>query len=111
MNTPHARQTSFPPPAQNPGGDQTLGLTPRQAECLLFIEARLMLTRVCPSYDEIRLHLGSKSKSGVHRLVDGLVERGYLRRGPGKTHRSLALTTERCRCPNCGHPLSEGVQQ
>lgn len=40
----------------------------------------LRLCKTCPSFDEMRIALGLKSKSNVHRLVDTLVERGFIRR-------------------------------
>lgn len=56
------------------------GLTPRQSEALAFIRA-YATTHVCsPSFDELTAALGLKSKSGIHRLLKGLEERGYIRR-------------------------------
>lgn len=58
-------------------------LTPRQRDLLLFIQSALDRTGgIAPSRDEMKAHLGFRSKSGCQRLVDGLVERGYLRRLP-----------------------------
>lgn len=87
------------------------GLTPRQAECLTFIEANLMLRNVPPSIEETRQYLGAKSKASVHALIDRLVARGYLKRGRSKTARTISLVAERVRCPNCGHSLALGVHQ
>ena len=55
-------------------------MTPRQLECLRFIDARIRETGVCPSYEEMQAAIGLKSKSGIHRLVAALEERGYIRR-------------------------------
>lgn len=63
-------------------------LTPKQKELLLLIRDRLASDGVPPSFDEMRDALGLKSKSGVHRLVSALEERGFLRRLP---HRARAL--------------------
>jgi len=63
-------------------------LTRKQHELLIFINQRLNETGVSPSFDEMKDALGLKSKSGVHRLVTGLEERGFLRRLP---HRARAL--------------------
>jgi repressor LexA len=63
-------------------------LTVKQRELLLFINQRLMATGVSPSFDEMKDALHLKSKSGIHRLVGGLEERGFIRRLP---HRARAL--------------------
>ena len=63
-------------------------LTAKQRELLLFINQRLTATGVSPSFDEMKDALHLKSKSGIHRLVSGLEERGFIRRLP---HRARAL--------------------
>ena len=63
-------------------------LTKKQHELLVFINARLQETGICPSFDEMKDALGLKSKSGIHRLITGLEERGFVRRLP---HRARAL--------------------
>lgn len=63
-------------------------LTAKQRELLLFINQRLAATGVSPSFDEMKEALNLKSKSGIHRLVTGLAERGFIRRLP---HRARAL--------------------
>src|SRR5947199_7651512 len=63
-------------------------LTRKQRELLLFINQRLTATGVSPSFDEMKDALSLKSKSGIHRLVGGLEERGFIRRLP---HRARAL--------------------
>src|SRR5215469_10873379 len=63
-------------------------LTRKQRELLLFINQRLSATGVSPSFDEMKDALNLKSKSGIHRLVSGLEERGFIRRMP---HRARAL--------------------
>jgi repressor LexA len=63
-------------------------LTRKQRELLLFINQRLAATGVSPSFDEMKDALNLKSKSGIHRLVSGLEERGFIRRLP---HRARAL--------------------
>jgi len=55
-------------------------LTQRQLQLLTFIHDYVREHRVPPSFDEMRHALKLKSKSGVHRLVSGLEERGYIRR-------------------------------
>jgi len=63
-------------------------LTKKQRELLVFINQRLTATGVSPSFDEMKDALSLRSKSGIHRLVSGLEERGFIRRLP---HRARAL--------------------
>jgi repressor LexA len=67
-------------------------LTKKQYELLMFIEKRLKDSGVSPSFDEMKEALGLKSKSGIHRLITGLEERGFLNRLP---HRARALEVTR----------------
>ena len=59
-------------------------LTAKQKELLLFIHQRLGEAGVSPSFDEMREALDLKSKSGVHRLISALEERGFIRRLPNR---------------------------
>ncbi len=63
-------------------------LTKKQHELLMFINRRLRRQGISPSFDEMKDALGLKSKSGIHRLITGLEERGFIRRLP---HRARAL--------------------
>ncbi|MEM7446388.1 MAG: transcriptional repressor LexA [Pseudomonadota bacterium] len=63
-------------------------LTQKQQQLLLFIDRRLKDGGVSPSFDEMKDALGLKSKSGIHRLITALEERGFIRRLP---HRARAL--------------------
>jgi repressor LexA len=63
-------------------------LTPKQKQLLLFINERIEATGVPPSFDEMKEALELKSKSGIHRLIMALEERGFIRRLP---HRARAL--------------------
>ena len=63
-------------------------LTRKQHELLLFINERLSRGGVSPSFDEMKEALDLASKSGIHRLITALEERGFLRRLP---HRARAL--------------------
>src|ERR1700736_133598 len=63
-------------------------LTKKQYELLVFINRRLSDGGVSPSFEEMKEALGLKSKSGIHRLISGLEERGFIRRLP---HRARAL--------------------
>jgi repressor LexA len=59
-------------------------LTAKQRELLLFIDQRLKQDGISPSFDEMREALDLKSKSGVHRLISALEERGFIRRLPNR---------------------------
>ena len=59
-------------------------LTAKQKELLAFINSRLGDDGVSPSFDEMREALGLASKSGVHRLIGALEERGFIRRLPNR---------------------------
>lgn len=59
-------------------------LTAKQRELLLFIDQRLKAGGISPSFDEMREALDLKSKSGVHRLISALEERGFIRRLPNR---------------------------
>ena len=74
-------------------------LTKKQHELLLYINSHLSTQGVSPSFDEMKDALNLKSKSGIHRLITGLVERGFIRRLP---HRARALEVLR---------LPEGMAQ
>jgi len=63
-------------------------LTEKQKELLLFIHSRMQDSGVPPSFDEMKDALDLKSKSGIHRLITALVERGFIRRLP---HRARAI--------------------
>jgi len=67
-------------------------LTRKQYDLLMFIHDRLQDTGVSPSFDEMKAALDLKSKSGIHRLITGLEERGFIRRLP---HRARALEVVR----------------
>jgi len=59
-------------------------LTAKQHELLLFIQRKLEETGISPSFEEMKDALDLKSKSGVHRLISALEERGFLRRLPNR---------------------------
>ena len=59
-------------------------LTRKQLELLNFIDARLNATGVSPSFEEMKTALSLKSKSGIHRLIGALEERGFIRRLPNR---------------------------
>ncbi|WPB83786.1 transcriptional repressor LexA [Sediminicoccus rosea] len=67
-------------------------LTRKQHELLMFIHQHLETTGFSPSFDEMKDGLDLRSKSGVHRLITALEERGFLRR---RAHRARALEVVR----------------
>ena len=70
-------------------------LTRKQHELLIYIDRHLKATGFSPSFEEMKEALQLKSKSGIHRLISALEERGFLRR---RHHRARAL--EVTRMPN-----------
>lgn len=63
-------------------------LTRKQHELLMFIHERMKESGIPPSFDEMKEALDLRSKSGIHRLITALEERGFIRRLP---HRARAL--------------------
>lgn len=59
-------------------------LTAKQHELLRFIQVRLQESGVSPSFEEMKDALDLRSKSGVHRLISALEERGFIRRLPNR---------------------------
>lgn len=59
-------------------------LTAKQRELLVFIQRKLEDTGISPSFEEMKDALDLKSKSGVHRLISALEERGFIRRLPNR---------------------------
>ena len=67
-------------------------LTRKQRDLLLYIHEVMSKGEITPSFEEMKNALGLKSKSGIHRLISALVERGYIERLP---HRARALEIKR----------------
>jgi repressor LexA len=78
-------------------------LTSKQRELLLFIHQRIKEGGVSPSFDEMKEALDLASKSGIHRLITALEERGFIRRLP---HRARAL--EVLKLPDSVTPSAPG---
>ncbi len=70
--------------------NEKFNLTPRQKDCYEFIKQFIDENGYAPSYDEIGDALELVSKSNVHRLVNGLEERNWIRRIPN-SNRSITL--------------------
>jgi repressor LexA len=81
-------------------------LTRKQLELLLFINERLKESGVPPSFDEMKDALDLRSKSGIHRLITALEERGFIRRLP---NRARALDV--IRLPDAVNPSFAGPRQ
>lgn len=63
-------------------------LTPKQYKLLMFIDNSIKETGCCPSFEEMKAAVGIKSKSGIHALIEELVEREFVRKLP---HKARAL--------------------
>lgn len=63
-------------------------MTPQQKRLYDIICAEVSANGFCPSFEEMRERMGLASKSGIHRILGGLEERGYIRRLP---HRARAI--------------------
>ena len=59
-------------------------LTKKQYQLLMYIDKKLRESGISPSFDEMKDALDLKSKSGIHRLISGLEERGFIRRLPNR---------------------------
>jgi repressor LexA len=79
-------------------------LTAKQHELIRFIQQRLEETGISPSFEEMKEALDLKSKSGVHRLISALEERGFLRRLPNR-----ARALEVIRQPEDATPAARGA--
>src|ERR1700727_66759 len=102
-------------------------LTKKQSELLRFIHERLQEAGVPPSFDEMKEALELRSKSGIHRLIMALEERGFIRRlarldsegaevlaerHPGQSgSRSAPWANARCRRPACSHGADDGADR
>jgi len=82
-------------------------LTRKQHELLLYIDKHLSETGVSPSFEEMKEALDLKSKSGVHRLISALEERGFIRRLP---NRARALEVLKVPEMKAAAPASSGAQ-
>lgn len=78
-------------------------LTRKQHELLMFIHERMKESGVPPSFDEMKEALDLKSKSGIHRLVTALEERGFIRRLPNR-----ARALEVIKLPDAHNPSLGG---
>jgi SOS-response transcriptional repressor LexA len=88
-----------------------MSLTPRQRQCLAFLEKRIRATGQGPSHREICAKLNLKSPASAWRLLNGLERRGAIAR-LDRTPRAIAILRDAPeRCPHCGKPVRAGEQQ
>ena len=80
-------------------------LTRKQHELLLYIDARLSQTGVSPSFEEMKEALDLKSKSGVHRLISALEERGFIRRLANRARALEVLKVPETKSAGTGAPV------
>src|SRR5215471_634129 len=93
MRTKVERAPSFGfVPAPRRRQERPTMLTRKQYELLVYVKSHMDKHGVSPSFDEMKEALALKSKSGIHRLITGLEERGFIRRLP---HRARALEVVR----------------
>lgn len=81
-------------------------LTRKQLDLLMFINERLKETGVPPSFDEMKEALDLASKSGIHRLITALEERGFIRRLPNR-----ARALEVIKLPDAMQPMNQVRQR
>jgi repressor LexA len=88
-------------------------LTRKQHELLTFIQIRLEESGISPSFEEMKDALDLKSKSGVHRLISALEERGFIRRLPNRARALEVLREPDTASPRsaarAAHPLATNV--
>ena len=81
-------------------------LTKKQRELLMFLEERISQSGVTPSFEEMKDRVGLKSKSGIHRLISALEDRGFIKKLPFK-----ARAIEILKLPNIKQrPLDEKTE-
>lgn len=84
-------------------------LTAKQHELIRFIQQRLEETGISPSFEEMKAALDLKSKSGVHRLISALEERGFIRRLPNRARALEVLKNPEDVLPGLGGKSANDV--
>ena len=84
-------------------------LTAKQHELIRFIQQKLEETGISPSFEEMKEALDLKSKSGVHRLISALEERGFIRRLPNRARALEVLKgpEDAVAAPRAGRPAND----
>ncbi len=83
-------------------------LTRKQYELLMFIHERVKETGVPPSFDEMKEALDLRSKSGIHRLITALEERGFIRRLPNRARALEVIRLPESVAPGLGAQRATG---
>lgn len=83
-------------------------LTRKQHELLMFVHKRVKETGVPPSFDEMKDALDLRSKSGIHRLIKALEERGFIRRLPNRARALEVLKLPESMSPELAEPRARG---
>lgn len=83
-------------------------LTRKQYELLMFINERIKEAGVSPSFDEMKEALDLRSKSGIHRLITALEERGFIRRLPHRARALEILKVPDSASPSLARPRERG---
>ena len=78
-------------------------LTKKQHELLLFLQERISQSGVTPSFEEMKNKLGLKSKSGIHRLISALEDRGFIKKLPFKARAIEVLKSSNTRSKSSGN--------
>ena len=78
-------------------------LTKKQHELLLFLEERISQSGVTPSFEEMKNKVGLKSKSGIHRLISALEDRGFIKKLPFKARAIEILKSPNIKSKPSGH--------
>ena len=86
-------------------------LTKKQYELLVFINQKLRKTGVSPSFDEMKEALALKSKSGIHRIITGLEERGFIKRMPHKARALEVIKLPENSSPRASESSSSNIIQ
>ena len=84
-------------------------LTRKQYELLMFVHERLKESGVPPSFDEMKEALDLRSKSGIHRLITALEERGFIRRLPHRARALEVVKLPESLSPSLAAPKSKSV--
>ena len=78
-------------------------LTKKQHELLLFLEERIAHSGVTPSFEEMKNKVGLKSKSGIHRLISALEDRGFIKKLPFKARAIEILKSPNIKSKSSDH--------
>ena len=78
-------------------------LTKKQHELLLFLEEKIAKTGVTPSFEEMKNKVGLKSKSGIHRLISALEDRGFIKKLPFKARAIEILKSPNIKSKSSDH--------